>query len=277
MDDMRFAPDMAGVVANGSASDRRTTRSDASPARQLRLIPTGSVRMAHPTEAMLGAPWRLLGFVLDGSLHPGGRAATERLLDRADVGPETRLLDVGCGGGEALNLAGDRGARAIGLDHDPPDRRAVRGDMTALPFRDGCFDVVLGECVLCLSPAIERTLSEVNRLLTAGGRLAFSDVTVAGSPPDLPAPIEDLLCLNGRRDGAHIQQRLVDAGFEITEVRSHQQDLLAMRDRLRQRLDWERLEVAFGDRTSRIRDGAAELEAAVESGRIGYLSIIATA
>ncbi|WP_424016380.1 class I SAM-dependent methyltransferase (plasmid) [Halorientalis pallida] len=184
-------------------------------------------------------------------------------------------MDVGCGAGDGLELARDRGARAIGLDRQPTGRDAVRGDMTSLPFCDASFDVVLAECVLCLSGDLRRTLNEIDRLLEPGGRLALSDVTVQGPTPTLPPPIDGLLCLDGPREPAHLRDQIGAAGLEIVDERSHREDLLEMRDRIRDALDGERIATLLGD-SDRLRDGARELEAAVQSGRIGYVSIVAT-
>jgi SAM-dependent methyltransferase len=228
-----------------------------------------------PLDALLTDPWRAFDALLDGPLHPGGHEATAALLDRAGVDGETRVLDVGCGSGDGLELARDRGAKAIGLDRNPNGRDAVRGDMTSLPFRDASFDVVLAECVLCLSDDLRRTLTEIDRLLKPGGRLALSDVTVQGTPPNLPALIDGLLCLEGPRDPTHLREGITVAGLEIVDERTHQDDLLEMRDRIRDALDTERIETLLGDGSGRLRDGARELEAAVESGSIGYVSIVA--
>jgi SAM-dependent methyltransferase len=99
-----------------------------------------------------GAPWTLLGLALDGPLHPGGTDATAALLDRSEVDAGTRLLDVGCGAGEALELARERGADPVGLDRRPAAPGSVAGDLTALPFRTGSVDVVLGEVCALVSP-----------------------------------------------------------------------------------------------------------------------------
>jgi 2-polyprenyl-3-methyl-5-hydroxy-6-metoxy-1,4-benzoquinol methylase len=40
----------------------------------------------------------------------------EAVFDALDVGPTTRLLDVGCGAGLALQIAAKRGATVAGLD-----------------------------------------------------------------------------------------------------------------------------------------------------------------
>lgn len=235
----------------------------------------GCRAVSHPLEA-LRDPWRMLEAVLDGPLHPGGHDATAALLDRAAVDSEVRFLDVGCGSGGALGLARQRGAQVIGLDRQPTRPATVHGDLTSLPFRDNSFDVVLSECVLCLSPNLEQTMTDIRRILKPGGRLAFSDVTVTGTLPELPAPIDELLCLDGPREPTHILQQIEHAGFEINDVQTHRDDLLEMRDRLTDALDYERLVEALGDRGEHFRSGAVELEAAVESGRIDYISVVAT-
>lgn len=240
--------------------------------------------MSHPVDALLADPWATLRLALGEPLHPGGREATEALLDRADVGRGTRLLDAGCGAGTALDLARRRGARPVGIDRNPAPGDAsadaagvmVRDDVSRLPVRDGAVDVVLAECVLCLSPAVDRSLAEFRRVLTPAGRLALSDVVVDGDPPDLPAPLAEAFCLTGPRSRGALWDRVARAGFAVTDVRDHREDLLAMRDRAAERLDYEGLLGALGDRGRALRDGVARLERAIESGRVGYVSLVAT-
>lgn len=230
-----------------------------------------------PLDAAMADPWGALRFVLGEPLHPGGAEATEALLDRAGVTRGTRLLDVGCGAGGALSLARQRGARAVGLDRQPDttSEGVLRGDLTDLPVRDGSVDVVLAECVLCLSPALPRSLAEGRRVLDADGRLALSDVVVEGDPPELPAPIAEALCLTGPRGRAEVVARVERAGFAVDDVRDHREDLLAMRDRATDRVDYEGLLGALGDRGRELLEGVEQLEAAVESGRVGYVSLVA--
>jgi len=84
--------------------------------------------------------------------EPYALPANERLFDRLGVGPGTRYLDVACGSGFAANLAHRRGATVSGLDASEelidiarartPDGDFRVGDMFALPFDAGAFDVV---------------------------------------------------------------------------------------------------------------------------------------
>ena len=224
-------------------------------------------------ETALSKPWATLQTVLDGPLHPGGREATEGLLDRAGVTAGTRLLDVGCGAGESVTVARERGAAAIGLDHNPSGDGAVRGEMTQLPFRDESVDVVLAECVMCLASDREQALAEAHRILKPNGSLAVSDVVVEGSVPDLPQPIVQALCLQQSRSRASTLAGIENAGFAVEDVRDHNEELLEMQDRIANKINYEAMLPLLGERGAAILDGIQNAEAAVDDGEISYISV----
>ncbi|MEP6592990.1 MAG: class I SAM-dependent methyltransferase, partial [Acidobacteriota bacterium] len=82
------------------------------------------------------------------------RPLFERVLERTNVGPGTRYLDVGCGAGLACHLGATRGAEVAGLDATESLLAVARqrvptadlrvGEMEQLPFEDAAFDVVTG-------------------------------------------------------------------------------------------------------------------------------------
>lgn len=225
--------------------------------------------------ALGGDPWSFLDRVVDGPLHPGGREATAVLLDRAGVETDTRVVDAGCGSGESLDVARERGAQAVGIDARAAWDPTLQGDIEALPLQEDSADVLVSECTLCLAGDVDRTLAEFARVLRPGGRLALSDVVVSGEAPEVPDALAKALCLRGRRNPTWFRERVVEAGFVVRSECDHRDDLLAMRDRIADRLDYDGLLRALGERGARLADGVQRFEQAVEDGRIGYVSVIA--
>lgn len=227
-------------------------------------------------EQALRNPYAALSLVLGDTLHPGGEEATRDLLERAGIEEGQRVLDLGCGTGVAGRLARELGAEPIGLDRDPEAAGAsVCARIEQLPIADGSVDVVLSECALCLAEDLPATLAEVRRVLGPGGRLAFSDVTVTREIEHLPASVAEALCLTGQRSPSHLQDALGEAGFRILDVRDHHEDLLAMREEVRGKVDYRGLLGAMGSRGSALLVGIDEAEAALEARELGYVSVVA--
>jgi SAM-dependent methyltransferase len=100
--------------------------------------------------------------------------AVEPLLDAAEVGAGTRVLDVGCGLGTLAAAAAARGAAVTGVDiaegmlaharRRHPEIEFVHGDAEALPFAGGAFDVALGAFVVNHLPQPERAAHELRRV-----------------------------------------------------------------------------------------------------------------
>jgi uncharacterized peroxidase-related enzyme len=101
---------------------------------------------------------------------------------RLGVGAGDRLLDVACGAGLAVELAGLRGARCAGIDASPRLLAVARdrnpgadlrvGDMHALPWDDGAFDVVTSfRGIWGTTPG---AVAEVHRVLVPGGRIGLT-------------------------------------------------------------------------------------------------------
>ena len=104
------------------------------------------------------------------------------LHHRLGVGAGDRLLDVACGAGLAVELAGLRGARCAGIDASPrllavardrnPDADLRVGDMHALPWGDEAFDVVTSfRGIWGTTPG---AVAEVHRVLVPGGRVGLT-------------------------------------------------------------------------------------------------------
>src|SRR5438874_9219074 len=125
------------------------------------------------------------------------------LLDRLKLRGDERILDLGCGRGAVLLMAAQHltTGRAVGVDlwrkvdqsgnsAEATQRNAVAegvadrvelhtGDMTALPFEDNSFDVVLSSMAIHNiggRGGREKAISEAVRVLRPGGRLQIVDV-----------------------------------------------------------------------------------------------------
>lgn len=127
----------------------------------------------------------------------------DRLLDQLQLRGNEHVLDVGCGHGLLLVGAAKRlpHGRSVGIDHwsqidqgsnskeatlknarieGVEDRVEVHnGDMRAMPFPDGSFDVVMANLAIHNIEDPEgraQAAREIRRVLKPGGRIAIIDI-----------------------------------------------------------------------------------------------------
>ena len=129
--------------------------------------------------------------------------AVERIADRViaatDATPETRFLELGIGTGRSALPFIRRGYRYTGIDISEAMTarllekvsaagktvELVHGDISALPFPDDSFDVVLAVHVLHLVPDWRAVLDEVRRVLSPVGQFVLG--SEKGHQGDLPS------------------------------------------------------------------------------------------
>ncbi len=128
--------------------------------------------------------WQRAAGVYQATFASATRPFIEALLDAAQVVRGARLLDIACGPGFVASAGRARGAVALGLDFSPAMLAVARardpavqfdeGDAEALPYADATFDAVVSNFGIHHVPRPLFALREAHRVLSVGGRVAFS-------------------------------------------------------------------------------------------------------
>lgn len=145
------------------------------------------------------------------------------VLEALELGPDDRLLDVGCGGGVFLRHAlATTGCSAVGLDHSREMVKlaapfAVYGNAAELPFADGEFTAVSSLIAFFFFADPLSALREMRRVLDPErGRLAiYTTAPEAKGTPAAPYPL-------ATRGNFHTDEELErlarEAGFSNVRV-----------------------------------------------------------
>jgi ubiquinone/menaquinone biosynthesis C-methylase UbiE len=128
-------------------------------------------------------------------------------LDFVRIGPEQRVLDVGCGTGVVTAAAAERGAITVGLDpseayleyargkRSGPNTKFELGDARRIGYSDASFDAVISTLALDLIPDTETVGNEMCRVTRSGGTVASAvhDFRGAFSPMFIVCDIASVL------------------------------------------------------------------------------------
>jgi SAM-dependent methyltransferase len=162
-------------------------------------------------------------------------------IERLDLKPGEKVLDVACGTGNTALPAARAGTIVTGVDIAPnlleqARQRAIleslncefdEGDAEALPYEDGSFDVVVTMFGAMFAPRPEKVAAEMVRVCRSGGKIAMANWIPTGfignmfkitssyvpPPPNMPSPV-----LWG--DPVMISERLKDG---VADLQIHRQ------------------------------------------------------
>jgi len=177
--------------------------------------------------------------LLDASLHPRGPEMLFDLVEGIGIGADDVVLDAGSRDGRhVIELVRRFGCRAVGIElvADNLDRAGpllaeagveiavrvalVRGDLTAMPFPDGAFDLVWNRDVMIHVPNLENGLSECRRVLRDGGRMVLFQMFATPwlSADDAARLWPPLAAVPRNADPAFFEAALAAAGWRVERV-----------------------------------------------------------
>lgn len=140
----------------------------------------------------------------------------EQFVERLDIKPGMKVLDVACGSGNLAIIAAQKGADVTGIDIadnlvEAAKKRAERlglnikfeqGDAEDMPYSDGEFDLVMTMFGAMFAPRPDVTASELVRVTKPGATIAMANWTPTGfagqmfklsgkyvPPPPMPPPV----------------------------------------------------------------------------------------
>jgi demethylmenaquinone methyltransferase/2-methoxy-6-polyprenyl-1,4-benzoquinol methylase len=155
--------------------------------------PDGKLRLVRAIFATIADRYDLITVVLS---YGQDRRWKRRLIELAAPQPGARALDLATGTGDIALALASRGARVVGLDITfrmielakrkgtqgfpavgPPSiaLEFLVGDMQALPFPSGSFEIVTTGYGLRNVPNLATAIEEIGRVLSPGGQLLSLD------------------------------------------------------------------------------------------------------
>ena len=187
----------------------------------------------EPLKAKLKATWMAGDF---GQIAKVIEGCAQEFIDRLELSPGTKLLDIACGSGNLAVPAAHKGAEVTGVDIatnlvEQARQRAKseglsiqvdEGDAEQLPYEDASFDAVVTMFGAMFAPRPELVASELIRVCKPGGRIAMANWTPAGfigemfkttgkhvaPPPTMPSPLK-------WGDQETVKQRLSDGVADL--------------------------------------------------------------
>ena len=166
----------------------------------------------------------------------------QRMAEKLNLTPETRILDLGSGyGGAARYLAKKFGCRVtcLNLSETQNERNnylnkkhgldnlieVVEGNFEAIPFSENSFDVVWSQDAIVHSAERGKVLEEVVRVLKEDGEFIFTDLMQTfDCPKSILKPVLDRIHLDSLGSfGFYVEQarKLGVKKAEVTDLSEH--------------------------------------------------------
>ena len=150
-----------------------------------------------------GKPAGIMGRVMIWGMNVFHARVARWGMSRMNAGSPSRIAELGCGGGMNIRdlLVKYPGAHVTGLDYSPLSVMKARernrdmisagrcevieGDVSAMPFDDGEFDLATAFETIYFWPGLERCFAEVRRVLKPGGHFVIVSESDGKDKPSL--------------------------------------------------------------------------------------------
>jgi ubiquinone/menaquinone biosynthesis C-methylase UbiE len=131
--------------------------------------------------------------------------AARAVVAAAAIGTDERILDLGCGTGNAALLAAEHTGQVTGVDpalrllqvararaaSDGKKVEFLSGDAASLPAGDASMDVILSVFAVIFAPDPGAAAREMSRVLAPGGRIVLSAWIPAGAMSEMTSAAAD--------------------------------------------------------------------------------------
>jgi sarcosine/dimethylglycine N-methyltransferase len=218
-------------------------------------------------------------------------ATVTAMASRCDeLGPQTRIIDVGAGyGGAARRLAREYGAhvtclnlseaqnarnRALNAEQDPGGRiEVIDGSFEQIPVADESFDLAWSQDAILHSGRRAQVLQEVDRVLVPGGEFIFTDPMQADDcPAGVLQPVLERIHLDTLGSFAFYRQQAARLGWVELDCIDLTPQLVTHYTRVRQELAKRREELTGKVSEEYIDRMILGLANWIDAGANGYLA-----
>jgi len=203
--------------------------------------------VGHPLAERLGYPADVLDRIPTGAIE--SFAGVGYFFDFADLRQGETVVDLGSGSGMDVFFAAERvgpSGSVVGVDFTAEQLEKSRttageggysqvelreGRIEKLPADDACFDCVISNGVINLSPEKEPVFAEAARVLRPGGRLAIADIVSEQQLKESIVCDADLWasCIGGAAQQDAYREAIEDAGLRIDEIRENPYEFISER------------------------------------------------